>query len=63
MSIPWSRYLPFLDLRGWRASDLGADVVAATLVTVLSIPQGLAYAMLAGLPPAVGLYADRKSVV
>lgn len=32
--------------------------MAAVLVTVLSIPQGLAYAMMAGLPPAVGLYAS-----
>ena len=31
--------------------------MAATVVTVLSIPQGLAYAMMAGLPPVVGLYA------
>jgi len=46
------------DLAGWRPGDLAADLAAAAAVTVLSIPQGLAYAMLAGLPPAMGLYAS-----
>jgi SulP family sulfate permease len=58
MPSPLARYLPFLDLRGWRVADLRGDLTAAAAVTVLSIPQGLAYAMMAGLPPAVGLYAS-----
>ncbi len=37
----------------WRA-----DLIAAGVVAVLLIPQSLAYAMLAGLPPQVGLYAS-----
>ena len=37
-------------------TTLPADLAAAAAVTVLSIPQGLAYAVMAGLPPAVGLY-------
>ena len=37
----------------WRA-----DLVAGVVVAVLLIPQSLAYAMLAGLPPQVGLYAS-----
>ena len=37
----------------WRA-----DLVAGAVVAVLLIPQSLAYAMLAGLPPQVGLYAS-----
>ncbi len=37
----------------WRA-----DLVAGLVVAVLLIPQSLAYAMLAGLPPQVGLYAS-----
>jgi SulP family sulfate permease len=53
-----ARLLPFLDLKNWRLSDLRPDLVAATAVTVLSLPQGLAYAMMAGLPPVVGLYAS-----
>jgi sulfate permease, SulP family len=35
-----------------------ADLLAGALVAVLLIPQSLAYAMLAGLPPQVGLYAS-----
>lgn len=54
----WTRWLPLQDLRAWRPADLGADLAAAAAVTVLSVPQGLAYAMMAGLPPAVGLYAS-----
>lgn len=56
---PWlRRYLPMTDLAGWRPSDLGPDLAAGAAVTVLSIPQGLAYALMAGLPPATGLYAS-----
>lgn len=54
----WTRWLPLQDLRAWRPADLGPDLAAAAAVTVLSVPQGLAYAMMAGLPPAVGLYAS-----
>lgn len=35
-----------------------SDGVAALIVTIMLIPQSLAYAMLAGLPPEVGLYAS-----
>lgn len=52
-----ARYLPLTDLKAWRPSDLPRDLAAALAITVLSIPQGVAYAMIAGLPPAVGLYA------
>ena len=34
------------------------DLVAAVIVAIMLIPQSLAYAMLAGLPPEVGLYAS-----
>lgn len=37
---------------------LGLDSFAALIVTLMLIPQSLAYAMLAGLPPQVGLYAS-----
>lgn len=37
---------------------LVADSVAAVVVTIMLIPQSLAYAMIAGLPPEVGLYAS-----
>ena len=38
-------------------SHWSRDLYAAALITVLSIPQGIAYAMIAGMPPAAGLYA------
>jgi SulP family sulfate permease len=41
-----------------RRELLRADVMAAFVVSVLLIPQSLAYAMLAGLPAQVGLYAS-----
>ena len=53
----FTRYLPFLDLRTYRLSSLRRDVLASTSVTFLDIPQGVAYALIAGLPPAMGLYA------
>lgn len=53
------RYFPILE---WGASYdreiLTADLLAAVIVTIMLIPQSLAYALLAGLPPVVGLYAS-----
>jgi len=57
----WSaaRLLPILSwLPGYRREDAAADAVAAVIVAVMAIPQSLAYAMLAGLPPQAGLYAS-----
>lgn len=39
------------------------DLLAALVVSVLLIPQSIAYAMLAGLPPQVGLYASLLPLV
>jgi SulP family sulfate permease len=44
-------------LRRYRLSDLRGDLTAGLTVAVMLIPQGMAYALLAGLPPVVGLYA------
>ena len=56
------RLLPSLPILDWgRRYDrdtLVSDVVAAIIVTIMLIPQSLAYALLAGLPPEVGLYAS-----
>ncbi len=38
--------------------SLVSDMIAAVIVTIMLIPQSLAYAMLAGLPAEVGLYAS-----
>jgi high affinity sulfate transporter 1 len=44
-------------LRGYRTNDFKADAVAAVVVTALVVPTGMAYAELAGLPAATGIYA------
>lgn len=52
----------FLPILGWAPAytktEAQSDLVAAVIVTVMLVPQSLAYAMLAGLPPQVGLYAS-----
>jgi len=54
-----ARYLPILEWgRAYRGETLANDLVAAAIVTIMLIPQSLAYALLAGLPPEVGLYAS-----
>ncbi|MDX5378688.1 MAG: sodium-independent anion transporter, partial [Halomonas sp.] len=53
------RYLPILTwLPHYNRRLGGADVLAGLIVTVMVIPQSLAYAVLAGLPAVVGLYAS-----
>ncbi|MFA5630877.1 MAG: sulfate permease [Porticoccaceae bacterium] len=59
MMKPLSEIIPATRwLRHYRRDDFAQDVSAAFIVTVLLIPQSLAYALLAGLPPEVGLYAS-----
>lgn len=45
-------------LQGYHRRLAGQDGLAALIVTLMLIPQSLAYAMLAGLPPVTGLYAS-----
>ena len=53
------RHMPVLTWgRDYRAETLQADLLAAVIVTIMLIPQSLAYAMLAGLPPEAGIYAS-----
>ncbi|KFB09246.1 SulP family inorganic anion transporter [Nitratireductor basaltis] len=53
------QYLPILDwAQSYGRATLTNDMVAAVIVTIMLIPQSLAYAMIAGLPPEVGLYAS-----
>ena len=58
----WRRALPSIPMLDWGArynrDTLIGDGVAALIVTVMLIPQSLAYALLAGLPAQVGLYAS-----
>ncbi len=54
-----ARYLPCLEwARQYDREAAGKDGLAAVIVTLMLIPQSLAYAMLAGLPPVTGLYAS-----
>lgn len=51
-------FLPILEwLPGYKKSDLQGDLSAGLTVGIMLIPQGMAYAMLAGLEPIHGLYA------
>ena len=56
------RWLPSIPVLEWgrqySRESFTKDMVAALIVTVMLIPQSLAYALLAGLPPEVGLYAS-----
>ena len=53
------RFVPAVGwMRRYQMSDLPGDITAGLTVAVMLIPQGMAYAMLAGLPPIVGLYAS-----
>ena len=57
-----SRALKYFPIVHWvrlsTRQDLAGDLGAAAITTILLVPQGLAYAMVAGLPPVVGLYAS-----
>lgn len=50
-------------LSAYRREWLPGDLTAGLIVTVMLIPQSLAYAMLAGLPPQVGLYASILPII
>lgn len=53
------RYVPAaVWLRGYGREDLTKDFTAALVITVMLVPQSMAYALLAGLPPVYGLYAS-----
>jgi len=54
-----AKYLPVLDWgRSYSTRALSNDLIAAVIVTIMLIPQSLAYALLAGLPPEAGIYAS-----
>ena len=57
-----TRLARFFPIAGWLPeydrTTLTSDLVAAAIVTIMLVPQSLAYALLAGLPPQMGLYAS-----
>src|SRR4030042_408780 len=53
------RIFPFLAwVKGFDAATLRADLLAGLTVALVLVPQSMAYAQLAGLPPYYGLYAS-----
>lgn len=53
------QFLPFLTWLGsYKKENLQGDLSAGLTVAVMLIPQSMAYAMLAGLPPVIGLYSS-----
>lgn len=59
-----NRYFPVLDWgRTYDRSALSNDLIAALIVTIMLIPQSLAYALLAGLPPEAGIYASIAPII
>jgi sulfate permease, SulP family len=53
------RYFPVLEWgKTYDRDAFSNDAIAAVIVTIMLIPQSLAYAMLAGLPPEAGIYAS-----
>lgn len=58
------RWIPLIGwLRTYHRGVLTRDLLAAVIVTLMLVPQALAYAMLAGLPPEMGLYASMLPLV
>lgn len=55
----WRAYVPGIALvRSYQRQSLPKDVVAGLVLSALLVPQGMAYAELAGLPPVTGLYTS-----
>ncbi len=59
-----AQYVPILQWgRTYDRQALSGDLLAAVIVTIMLIPQSLAYALLAGLPPEAGLYASIAPII
>lgn len=64
MTTKLAKYLPALQwISTYSKDDLRGDLIAGLTTAVMLIPQGMAYAMLAGLPPIIGLYASTVPLI
>jgi SulP family sulfate permease len=58
-TVSLTRFFPIIDwLKTYRLQDFTDDLFAGVITAILLVPQGIAYAILAGLPPQLGLYAS-----
>ncbi|WP_404475299.1 sulfate permease [Vreelandella venusta] len=58
------RWIPIVGwVRRYQRAQFSRDALAAVIVTLMLVPQALAYALLAGLPPEMGLYASMLPLV
>ncbi|WP_208430503.1 SulP family inorganic anion transporter [Methyloceanibacter sp. wino2] len=58
------KFIPVLEWgRTYDGAAFSNDLVAAVIVTIMLIPQSLAYALLAGLPPEAGIYASIVPII
>jgi len=59
LNIKISNIFPAIQwLKHYQYNSFKADLIAALIVLAMLVPQGMAYAMLAGLPPVMGIYAS-----
>lgn len=64
MNSKIGRFFPILQWgRNYSQAALKSDLTAAVIVTIMLIPQSLAYALIAGLPPEAGLYASITPII
>ena len=54
----WRQWVPIVPaLTDYQSDDFSQDLIAGAVVGMVTVPQAIAYAYLAGLPPQAGLYA------
>ncbi|TCB66308.1 SulP family inorganic anion transporter [Acinetobacter sp. ANC 4178] len=60
----YSKYFPASTwLTDYNFSNFKSDLLSSVIVIAMLVPQGMAYAMLAGLPPITGLYASMLPMI
>ena len=60
----WAERVPLIAvLRSYRRTDLPHDLTAGLVLGMVTVPQAVAYAFLAGLPAQAGLWVVRRSQI
>ena len=60
----WRQWVPIVPaLTDYQSDDFSQDLIAGAVVGMVNVPQAIAYAYLAGLPPQAGLYASLVAYV